>query len=187
MKTETPNLIRGNTVSQPWKSPSLHLPRAAITALTTRETSSRNTRPSTRPNDSRRVRSRVQRPFSFTGAGTRQMRSRSLCNSAKTVVAPMSSVTRLTTAARISCAGSLALFSSPCTAMAPSHPMMLWIRAKNQTGHGDNNDEQRGHRKQRVVGQRGAHARGIVVDPRRYRFIDQVPDLFEIHVGHLIL
>jgi hypothetical protein len=64
-----------------------------------------------------------QSPLCFAG-GARQMRSSALCSSPSTVVAPRTSVSRPVSAARTLAAGSLALFTRPCTAMAPVSPTM---------------------------------------------------------------
>ena len=42
------------------------------------------------------------------------------------------------------------------------------VLTKHKSRHGDDDDEQRRHREQRVVGQCRAHARGVVVQPHRY-------------------
>ena len=98
------------------------MPNAASAADNTSDTVSRNPIASTRPSDSSRVRISFQMPLAFFSAGTSQMRSRSFCSSAKTVVAPISSVTTPTIVAIVLFAGSLALLTSPSIALAPSGP-----------------------------------------------------------------
>lgn len=87
------------------------VPIAAGAALTTSETSRRNPIDTIRPKERRRVRNRPQIPDGLMTSGARQIRSRSLCSSAKLDVA-------LTIDATAPLAGSLALFSSASTATA---------------------------------------------------------------------
>ena len=75
------------------------------------------------PNDSTRARSKPQMPLGLTAAGAFQIRSRSLCNSANTVVAPISNVTTLINVAMTFWSGWLALLSKPSIAVAPSFPI----------------------------------------------------------------
>ena len=78
------------------------------------------------PNDSRRARSKPQRPPALARAGARQMRSSESCNSPNTVVAPNSSRAMPMTVPTMPCAGLLTLASRPCTAVAASLPMRPW-------------------------------------------------------------
>jgi hypothetical protein len=101
----------------------LQLPSAASPALTTSDTMSRKASAITSPSERTRARITPHTPLGFWRSGTCQMRSSALCSSAKTVVAPTSSTTKLMAPAIAPREGSLALFTSPWTAMAPSAPM----------------------------------------------------------------
>ncbi|MNT39360.1 hypothetical protein D3C72_1756010 [compost metagenome] len=79
-----------NSTAVSFHTPSQKLARMAMAALTTSDTISRKASTSTRPNDSRRVRSMSQAPASFKG-GTCQISSRLAFSSANTLVAPNSS------------------------------------------------------------------------------------------------
>jgi hypothetical protein len=49
------------------------------------------------------------------------------------------------------------------------------FRAEHETRDRDDDDEQRRDGEERVVRERRAHARRVVVDPRRHRVLDELP------------
>lgn len=69
-----------------------HKCRADIAALNTKDTISKKPMPNIMPNDNSLVRNNAHTPVCAC-AGTRQIRSRACCNSAKTLLAPSNSVT----------------------------------------------------------------------------------------------
>ena len=115
------------------------------------------------------------------------MRSSALCNSPNTVVAPITSSITLTTVATTPCRGTLALATSPCTAVAPSSPIRppSWAAISPRTASSPKTEpataitmiSSGAMENSGVVGERRAHARRIVVDPCTYGGAHQVPDL----------
>jgi hypothetical protein len=56
--------------------------------------------------------------------------------------------------------------------------------AKYKSGDRNHNQQQRRHREHSVVGESGAHALGIVIDPARYSCFDYAPKIVNGHPCH---
>ncbi len=120
------SITHSRTVALAGMKGASQLPKAEMTALTTRETSRRNARPSTIPSE----RTRLNRnPFSppFAGSGvTPQARFSANCSSTKAPVEPISSITMPIAVAQppplvVSCAR--AIICCTCSvASAPTSP-----------------------------------------------------------------
>ena len=169
-------------------------PKAASAALSTSDTSSRKPRPSTSPNDDRRVR-RAARCRSSPVRTERARCGRAHSAAPRTLSWRRSQrTTTLITVAMAPLPGALALAINPCTASAPSFPRSppSWVASsprtascpKKKPGHRDDDDQQRRNREYRVVRECCSHAGGVVIDPCRHRFPDQLPQGIEIH-AHL--
>ena len=123
-------LAHSNSVSPPPNSGAHQRPQAASAALTASDTISRKPTPSTRPNDSNRARSHCHNVPPRRGVSTRQIWSSESCNSANTVVAPITSSTAPTSVPSADWPLRRTLSSISATAPAPSLPSRLrnWPR-----------------------------------------------------------
>ena len=111
------------------------------------------------------------------------MRSSASCSSAKTEVAPTNSSSTPKAAAGTLSPRRLALSSRPCTASAPCVPSMPCscavdlaarrLLAEDETGDGDDDQQQRRDREDGVEGQRRAHALRVVLHPVQRRGLEQ--------------
>ena len=157
--------------------PPHHLPSAAIAALSTSETISRNAMPRIMPNDSRRARSRPHRPLAPRAP------ARARCGRARPAVrrtpwlrrpaarprrrrwpmTPRSGLRRLSSI----CFDRLRRVGSHQAGDLREHLAARRVLAEHQPGDRHHDQQHRRQREHGVVRQRRAHAGRVVVHPRR--------------------